>query len=115
MKFAHLSDCHIGGWKENTLRDINLKSFSKAIDLSVESKTMAVSSTNAQTGEHNSEVDADITGEENSILLNHRYVLDGLQQIGENVEFGVNSSDSPCVFKEKGKSDYLYIVMPIRQ
>ena len=37
MKFSHLSDCHIGGWKENTLRDINLKSFSKAIDLSVES------------------------------------------------------------------------------
>lgn len=86
-----------------------------SFDLSVDTKTVAVSSTNAQTGEHNSEVDADITGEENSILLNHRYVLDGLQHIGGEIELGVNSSDSPCIFKEKGKKDYLYIVMPIRQ
>lgn len=36
MKFAHLSDCHIGGWREDTLRDINLKSFEKAIDICTE-------------------------------------------------------------------------------
>lgn len=36
MKFAHLSDCHIGGWREDTLRDINLKSFEKAIDICIE-------------------------------------------------------------------------------
>lgn len=36
MKFAHLSDCHIGGWREDTLRDVNLKSFEKAIDICVE-------------------------------------------------------------------------------
>src|SRR3989338_6197463 len=36
MKFAHLSDCHIGGWREDTLRGINLKSFDKAIDICVD-------------------------------------------------------------------------------
>lgn len=36
MKFAHLSDCHIGGWKEETLREINLKSFEKSIDICIE-------------------------------------------------------------------------------
>ncbi len=36
MKFAHLSDCHIGGWHESNLRDINLKSFQKAIELSIQ-------------------------------------------------------------------------------
>ncbi len=36
MKFAHLSDCHIGGWREDTLRDINLKSFEKAIGICIE-------------------------------------------------------------------------------
>jgi len=35
MKFSHLSDCHLGGWKDDTLRDINLKSFSKAVDISL--------------------------------------------------------------------------------
>lgn len=90
---------------------INAVSF----DLNVDTKTVAISSTNAQTGEYNSEVDADLSGEENSILLNHRYVLDGLQQIGSDVEFGINSSDAPCMFKEKGNKNYIYIVMPIRQ
>ena len=35
MKFAHLSDCHIGGWHEYNLRSLNLKSFQKAIELSI--------------------------------------------------------------------------------
>src|SRR3989344_8005647 len=35
MKFAHLSDCHIGGWHESNLRDLNLKSFQKAIEICI--------------------------------------------------------------------------------
>lgn len=38
MKFSHMSDCHIGGWKEDTLREINIKSFEKAIQISIEEK-----------------------------------------------------------------------------
>ncbi|MBT7902464.1 DNA repair exonuclease [Candidatus Woesearchaeota archaeon] len=33
LKFAHLADCHIGGWREQKLRDLNFKSFQKAIQL----------------------------------------------------------------------------------
>jgi hypothetical protein len=36
MKFAHFSDCHIGGWREDTLRDINLKTFEKAVDICID-------------------------------------------------------------------------------
>ena len=35
MKFAHFSDCHIGGWREDTLRNINLRSFEKAVDICI--------------------------------------------------------------------------------
>lgn len=31
MLFAHISDCHIGGWKEEKLKEINLECFKKAI------------------------------------------------------------------------------------
>lgn len=32
MKFAHLSDCHLGGWREPKLRDANTKAFVMAVD-----------------------------------------------------------------------------------
>ncbi len=86
-----------------------------SFDLNASEKMLGISSTSTQTGEHSSLLDVDITGEENSILLNYRYVLDGLQQMNADVLFQVNSGDAPCVFRESGSSDYLYIVMPIRQ
>jgi len=36
MKFAHLADCHIGGWREPALRELSIKSFEKAVDICVE-------------------------------------------------------------------------------
>lgn len=35
-KFAHLSDCHIGAWRDVRLREFNLKSFELAIDFLIE-------------------------------------------------------------------------------
>ncbi|MBI5392217.1 metallophosphoesterase [Candidatus Woesearchaeota archaeon] len=35
MRFAHLSDCHLGSWKHPALRSLNLQSFQTAIEKSV--------------------------------------------------------------------------------
>ena len=94
-----------------TTTGVNAVSF----DLNAKENNVGVSSTSTQTGEHDSHVDADVSGDENSILLNHRYVLDGLQQMDGDVGFSVNSGDTPCMFMPTNKDDYLYIVMPIRQ
>ena len=32
MKFAHISDCHLGGWRQPELEHLNLESFKKVID-----------------------------------------------------------------------------------
>ena len=32
MKFAHLSDCHLGGWREQELKELNFQSFKYALD-----------------------------------------------------------------------------------
>ena len=32
MKFAHLADCHIGGWREPKLKELSIKAFSKAVN-----------------------------------------------------------------------------------
>src|SRR3989338_4068474 len=36
MKFAHLADCHIGGWKEEKLRELGIESFRYAINKCIE-------------------------------------------------------------------------------
>jgi len=78
--------------------------------------SMIVSSTSTQTGEYKSELSAEIKGEKNSVLLNHRYILDGLANIDtETSELKLINGDSPCVFSPKDDKNYVYIVMPIRQ
>ena len=89
---------------------------SVSVDINVSQGTIGISSTSTQTGEYSSEINMDAAGEENSILLNHRYVLDGLNNIGgETTVLKVISSESPCMFAPKGDESFLYIVMPIRQ
>lgn len=35
MKFAHLADCHIGGWKDINLKELSIKSFEEAINICI--------------------------------------------------------------------------------
>jgi len=35
MKFAHLADCHLGSWRQPELRQLNLESFKKALDICI--------------------------------------------------------------------------------
>jgi len=35
MKFAHIADCHIGGWKDINLKELSIKSFESAIDICI--------------------------------------------------------------------------------
>jgi DNA repair exonuclease SbcCD nuclease subunit len=38
MRFAHISDVHLGGWKQQPLQDLNFQSFQKAIRKCIDSK-----------------------------------------------------------------------------
>ncbi len=38
MKFAHLGDCHLGGWRQPELKDLNFRSFKEALEKSVREK-----------------------------------------------------------------------------
>ncbi|MFW6233658.1 MAG: metallophosphoesterase family protein [Nanoarchaeota archaeon] len=37
-RFAHMSDVHLGGWKQPELQDLNFQSFEKAIDICISKK-----------------------------------------------------------------------------
>ncbi|HRZ86074.1 MAG TPA: exonuclease SbcCD subunit D [Candidatus Paceibacterota bacterium] len=42
MKFAHLGDCHLGGWRFPELQELNMQSFSQALDICIKEKVDAV-------------------------------------------------------------------------
>lgn len=87
-----------------------------SIDFSVKDKKIVVSSVNNQLGENTSEIESDISGEDNNIVVNFRYLLDGLQNINnDQISLEVIDSSSPCTIKPVKDSGYLYIVMPIKQ
>lgn len=38
MRFAHLADCHIGGWREPKLKELSIKAFKKAVHACIDKK-----------------------------------------------------------------------------
>jgi len=42
VKFAHLADIHLGGWKQKPLQDLNFESFKMAIDICIKSRVSFV-------------------------------------------------------------------------
>jgi DNA polymerase III sliding clamp (beta) subunit (PCNA family) len=86
------------------------------VDFDPGSSVMRLRSASTQAGEYSSEVPVELQGEANTILLSHRYLLDGLQMIeGETAQLKIINGDSPCLLvPEKGES-FRYIIMPIRQ
>lgn len=77
---------------------------------------MEVYSTDNQTGEQRTKVLGDVKGITNKIVLNHKYLVDGLQNAGgEEIVMDVIDENSPCVLRPAGDNSYLYIVMPIKQ
>lgn len=80
-------------------------------------KEVVISSANSQLGENISSLPGQITGDHNNIIINYRYLLDGLQNLNnEQVQLNIIDANSPCVIRPAGKDpDYLYIIMPIKQ
>ncbi|MBI4148911.1 exonuclease SbcCD subunit D [Candidatus Woesearchaeota archaeon] len=38
MRFAHFADCHIGGWKDEQMRELSIRSFQRAVSMVMEQK-----------------------------------------------------------------------------
>ena len=89
--------------------------------LSFKKDKITVSSVNSQLGENVSDIMTKVTGQENSVILNYRYLLDGLLNIqSPEIKIEVTDRNVPCVLRpvlknEKDEPDYLYLIMPIRQ
>ena len=85
-------------------------------ELSSEPPELIISSGSSMVGENKCKILSKITGKNNKIVLNYRYMLDGLQSIESgDVILQIIDESSPCVIQPKNSNGHLYIIMPIKQ
>ncbi|MFC1787605.1 DNA polymerase III subunit beta [Patescibacteria group bacterium] len=80
-------------------------------------KELSVRAVDSTRGENTARCTADVTGQENTVTVNYRYLLDGLNAMStDKILFQMIDAANPClVTPQKEDSGYLYIVMPIKQ
>ncbi len=67
-----------------------------------------------QIGQNTVRIESELKGDQNKIVLNYRYLIDGLNSFqNELITLQLIDGGNPCLVK--GESDGYYIVMPIRQ
>ena len=85
------------------------------IKLSLVKDHITVSSGTSAVGENTVEVEAELSGEENEIAFNSRYLLDVLGNVEEKeMVFDMIGPLNPGVFKVKNDESFLHLIMPIR-
>lgn len=90
--------------------------FDVKMDFKSSTNQLIITSSSSQTGENISSLDMEKTGPGEEIVLNYKYLLDGLQNINSDyIYFEIGDNNSPLVMKPDINIEYLYIIMPIRQ
>ncbi|MBI4079177.1 MAG: DNA polymerase III subunit beta [Candidatus Levybacteria bacterium] len=85
------------------------------IKLSVAKDKIVVSANSPSVGENTVEVAAKVSGEEDEIAFNARYLLELFSHLEEEeVVFEMSGPLSPGVFKVKDDPTFLHLIMPIR-
>jgi DNA polymerase-3 subunit beta len=80
-----------------------------------ESEGITVAASSAAAGENTTKVQAKVTGPDNSAIFNYRYLLDCLNNLSEpGVTLKLISDASPAMIVPEGRTNYRYIVMPIK-
>jgi len=96
-------------FSKSGVNDINL-------DFPEGKNKIVVSSTSSQVGENITNLEAMVNGKDNGVVVNYRYLLDGVNNIHEdNIRIEVINGNTPCVISGEKEKKYLYIVMPIKQ
>ncbi len=85
------------------------------ITLSLKKETIVVSAKTPSLGENTVEVEATLTGEENDIAFNSRYLLDALNAVEEEtLTFEMTGPLNPGVFRPLEDPSFFHLIMPIR-
>lgn len=96
-------------FSKSGINDVNL-------DLPSGQNKIVISSTSSNVGENVTEVEAKVNGSDNGIVVNYRFLLDGLNNINsDKLKMEIVDGSTPCVLRPEKDDSYLYVIMPIKQ
>jgi DNA polymerase-3 subunit beta len=85
------------------------------ITVDPEKKKVEIFAKDPDIGESKSDILGKVEGEEIEASFNHKFLIDGLNNIkSSEVAFDMSKEDGACVLKPVGDISYIYVVMPIR-
>ncbi len=89
------------------------------IHFDINNKKLKITTRQQEVGENTTELDVELEGEAQNIVLNPRFVIDGVNKIdAQDINIAINGNAAPVVFRGQtdGKIDqnYTYIVMPVK-
>ncbi len=91
------------------INDVNL-------DFPADKNRVTITSESSQVGENTINLEASVKGKDNGIVINYRYLLDGINNIDTtNLRVEVIDGATPCVIRPEKEDSYLYVIMPIKQ
>ena len=85
------------------------------IRLNFKKDKIEIISQNVDLGDTKSSIPVVIKGEETSVNFNHKFLIEGLNQIKSNeVVLELNGQEGPGLLKAKDDNSYVYVIMPIK-
>ncbi len=86
------------------------------IDINPSKKSCVLSAKNTDVGENEAELDAALSGEAISVVINYRYLLDCLNAIpSDSVSIECTQPSRPLLVKGVGDTSFLYLIMPMNR
>lgn len=106
--------------KDDMIKNIKLisvfaRDFSHVVVVEVTKEGIAFRPKKEGNAENRSFQECEVSGEDQTIAFNYRYVLDYLQQVpGKQVTIEILRPDAPAVFRTDETEEFMHIIMPIR-
>jgi DNA polymerase-3 subunit beta len=88
---------------------------SNNVNLEIKETGITVNAASMAAGENTTHIQATVTGGENNAVFNYRYLIDCLNNVSEpTVQLKLINDASPAAITPVGRTNYVYIVMPIK-
>ena len=85
------------------------------IKIKTENNKLEISGRESAIGENKTNLEAEIKGDKQELVVNWHYLLDGLKGMeSNNIFMGLNGEIKPILIKTEKDENYFYILMPIK-